>query len=165
MSSCPLKASCRPDKPLDLTLLSRRQWVKRFVLGSAAALTGELTRDRLLADISPGTDPANIIRFPLANFPALLTDFGSVRLSLFNESLPGGVITVNRAAGGVFHAMSSICTHAGCVVNPYSHASNVRSMVCECHGSVYDIEGRITTANGGELAPPLNVPALRNHEK
>lgn len=146
MSRCPLQSPVRTCAEFDPALLGRREWVRRFVMGSAGVLVGSLTKQTLLAEISPSANPVNIIRVKLADFPALLADFGSVRLSLFNDSLPGGVVTINRAAGGNFHAISPICTHQGCIVEAYNHQVGVRSMICECHGSVYDIEGKITTA-------------------
>jgi len=155
MASCPLQSHCRPKIEPNLEMLSRRQWVKRFVLGSAAAVTGAASTRSLLAEISPAANPANVISIPLASFPALMADYGSVRFSLFNLALPGGLITVTRAPGNVFYAVSSICTHAGCIVEAYDNSPGTEAMICYCHGSVYDIQGQVISGvSGGQADLP-----------
>ncbi|TSJ36346.1 FAD-dependent oxidoreductase [Mucilaginibacter corticis] len=48
---------------------------------------------------------------------------------------------------GLIHALSPVCTHAGCIVN---WNGEERSWDCPCHGARYDIEGKV-----------LNGPATR----
>ena len=46
-----------------------------------------------------------------------------------------------------FVAISAVCTHLGCIVNP-----SARGFVCPCHGSVFDPDGRVL---GGPAPRPL----------
>jgi Rieske Fe-S protein len=52
----------------------------------------------------------------------------------------GSKTAVYRARGGALHRVSAVCTHLGCIVqwNP-----NEKSWDCPCHGSRFDIEGRV----------------------
>lgn len=52
----------------------------------------------------------------------------------------GKKLAVYRDADGGVHAVSAICTHQGCQVafNPIEH-----SWDCPCHGSRFDIDGRV----------------------
>ncbi|SKB02073.1 Rieske [2Fe-2S] domain-containing protein [Prosthecobacter debontii] len=151
MSSSPCRTCLRPcnatkpeRSPPSLELLSRREWVKRFALGSAVAL-GSAWKGQLLADISPTTASSNIITLKIGSYAALQNSYGSMRFSIFGESVPDGVILVTRAPGNVFHVVSAHCTHEGCTVEAYNPNASVPSIECLCHGSVYDIQGRVIT--------------------
>lgn len=145
MRACPLKSVC-PKKPhLQVEMLNRREWVKRFVVGSAVALTGEAWKGSVLAEISPSANPANIISFKIASYPTLQNDYGSVRFNLFGSGNVDGVITITRAPGNVFYSMSAYCTHAGSIVEAYDNSPGTEAMLCYSHGSVYDIQGRVIT--------------------
>jgi len=59
---------------------NRRTWIKTFVLGSASVVAGgPVGTSALLAEITPGTVPADIIPLPISQYPALLNNGGSVR--------------------------------------------------------------------------------------
>ncbi len=59
---------------------------------------------------------------------------------------PGTVMTLPRQRLWVFsdekglYAISSICTHLGCVV----HRKEGGGFICPCHGSEFDQDGRVT---------------------
>ena len=53
----------------------------------------------------------------------------------------GGSILVARTSDGVYHAMTSICTHAGCIINQYNSGS--KEFVCPCHGSQFSATGAV----------------------
>lgn len=136
--------------------MSRRNWVKRFAIGTAVAAGVERWKGLLLADISPAADPGNILSFKISDYPALQTDYGSIRFSLFGSSVPNGVITITRAPGLVFYSTSAYCTHQGCIVDPYDPSEGTEAMICYCHGSVYNIQGQIISpAEVGQA----NLPA------
>jgi Rieske Fe-S protein len=146
MSSCPFD-SCRV-RPAGLPddFLTRREWIKRFVVGSAVSVASGSFNSVLLAEISPGANPANIIKFDIFNYPVLYNAYGSMRFNLFGSTIANGIITVTRAPGDVFHVVSAYCTHNGCIVNAYDNSPGKQSMICQCHGSVFDISGRIIDA-------------------
>ncbi len=160
--SCPVKPRLPRDNTAALEMLSRRQWIKRFALGSAIAVSGEAWKGTVLAELFPQDGSKDMISLKISNYPGLQSDYGSMRFSLFDSSMEGSVFTVTRAPGDVFYAMSAICTHEGCVVDPYDHTEETRAMVCYCHNSVYDIQGRIISpANVGSDQPSL--PAYETH--
>lgn len=135
--------------------LGRREWIKHFALGTAAVLGGGATTP-VIADIVAGANPSNILSIDLAFYPALQDDYGSVRLNLFGVSVANGIITVTRAPGPVYYAMSAYCTHNGCIVDPYDNTPGTEAMICYCHNSVYDIQGRIISPY---VVGQANLPA------
>lgn len=143
-------------------MLNRREWVKCFALGWAAALTGG-ARSTLLADISPGVNAANVIELKVSDYPVLADAFGSVRLSLFNQALPGGKMILTRGPGDVFYAVNAVCTHSGTIVEPYDNTEFTESINCYAHGSRYDIQGNILTeATSGQASLPKFNTAFAN---
>ena len=158
---CPLKPGSRPRQDAEFQQwLSRRDWIKRFALGTAATLGGGLTTP-VLADITPGANPANLLKINLNSYPALLDDYGYVRFNLFGTSVANGIITVTRAPGPVYYAMSAYCTHAGCIVDPYDNSPGTEAMICYCHNSVYNIQGQIINeATSGQANLPAYNTAL-----
>jgi Rieske Fe-S protein len=141
---------------MSVELLGRREWVKCFALGWAAAV-GLGTRSRLLADISAGANVANVIELKVADFPVLQDAYGSVRLALFNTSLPGGIMIVTRAPGDVFHALNAVCTHAGTIVDPYDNTEFTEAINCYNHGSRYTMDGVVLTPGDSGIAQ-ANLP-------
>ena len=60
-----------------------------------------------------------------------------------NGPMPNGQfypVIINRAANDTFHALSSRCTHEGCIVDALD--SSTAQINCPCHGSVYAIDGK-----------------------
>ena len=162
MSSSPCRTCLRPcnatkpkRSPPSLELLSRREWVKRFALGSAVAL-GSAWKGQLLADISPTAFSGNIVTLKLSNYPSLQSDYGSMRFSLFGEGVPDGIIVVTRAPGNIFYSVSALCTHEGCTVEAYDHQASVPAIECFCHGSIYNMQGQVVT---GAMDNQENLPA------
>lgn len=51
---------------------------------------------------------------------------------------PGRAVAMFRDGEGV-HAISTICTHLGCVVKP-----TTEGFECPCHGSKFGVEGEVT---------------------
>lgn len=63
----------------------------------------------------------------------------------------GKTVAAYRDENGVVHAISPNCTHLGCRL---TFNAEMKSWDCPCHGSRFDIDGRV-----------INNPALRNLEK
>jgi Rieske Fe-S protein len=75
------------------------------------------------------------MRLVLAEHPELTRAEGSLKI------LPQGAtnpIYVLRLDGDRFAVLSPICTHQGCTVDIQGPR-----LVCPCHGSTYDREGRV----------------------
>ncbi len=116
--------------------LTRRDWIKGWLLGTASAC-GLTPWSRVLIAEAAYPGPA-VLRLNLSDYAPLQTVGGSVQLQ-FSTIYPP--ITINRGATAQFHAVDSICTHAGCTVGRFIAANGY--MRCPCHGSRYDVQGRV----------------------
>lgn len=164
MRACPLKSVCPKSPHLQAEMLNRREWVKRFVVGSAVALTGEAWKGSVLAEISTAASPTNIISLKIADYPTLRDrpdgGYGSMRFNLFGVTIPNGIITVTRTPTDQFYSVSAYCTHQGTIVDPYL-AGDTNAMICYAHNSVYDIQGTVITPGDGQPSQP-NLPSYNN---
>ncbi|BCU77540.1 Rieske 2Fe-2S domain-containing protein [Luteolibacter sp. LG18] len=156
-----------------LTTSSRRRWVKQFVLGSVAALSGPRWCGKVLAEVtSTGPGPA-VIRLKIADIPVLAAPGGSVQYG-FNTGIHP--FTLNRVTTERFVTLDSVCTHFGCIVGRYKERivgtdNSVNPpvpilanlMKCPCHGSRYDIEGRVYRDASGQSTEPAKAD-LRQFE-
>ena len=124
----------------DFALLDRRQWIRRFMLGSAAALgLGRTWRGVLLAELTPGVSASDILPVSISQYQDLLDFGGSVQLQLTNLTAP---ITITRGLDNgeaVFFAVDARCTHNGCTVGKFEGAQ----MLCPCHQSTYAMDGTL----------------------
>ncbi|HLO63403.1 MAG TPA: FAD-dependent oxidoreductase [Azonexus sp.] len=74
-------------------------------------------------------------------------------------------LAVFRDEGGELHVLSAQCTHLGCLVH---WNSAERSWDCPCHGSRFDVQGRVlhgpapAALDAVALAPEGHIPAKRN---
>lgn len=126
-----------------LAILSRRKWIKLFLLGAVGRAAA--TRQTLLAGIVPSSDsaliPIRISQFPDPYNPGrfiLDAPGGSLALYFSNYRYP---LVVNRGEGNEFYAVDPTCTHQGCQVSNYSNFTS--AMNCDCHGSSYNIQGQV----------------------
>lgn len=71
------------------------------------------------------------IRLTLAGIPALATVGGAYVVSAAN-------VIVLRLAERDYRAFSNVCTHSGCGISIFRESR----MLCQCHGSEFDTEGR-----------------------
>ncbi|GGH92431.1 FAD-dependent oxidoreductase [Arthrobacter liuii] len=60
-----------------------------------------------------------------------------------------------RDDGGNLHTLSAICTHLGCTVG---FNRGERTWDCPCHGSRFDVEGRVIQGPATEDLPPRPAP-------
>jgi nitrite reductase/ring-hydroxylating ferredoxin subunit len=90
-----------------------------------------------------------VLRIKMSSYPALAAPGGSVQLKFIDYLKP---LTLNRVETDLFVTLDSVCTHSGCTVGRFIVANN--RMSCPCHGSRYDIEGRVfRDANGDSTEP------------
>lgn len=129
--------------------ITRRQWVKQFLLGTASVLCGTAGTSPVLAEILPTGPGPGVLRLKASDYPALANPGGSIQLRFITYIPP---LTLNRVTADRFVTLDSICTHAGCTVGKFIVRNN--RMLCPCHGSRYDIEGRVfRDANGNSTEP------------
>ncbi len=115
---------------------TRREWIQRLAMSSAAytALSGWCGPTSLKA---ASLNFSEQLRLDIRAFPSLDLNSGSAIIS-YN----GGAtkILIIRESETEFVALDPICPHAGCIVNPYSIATN--TIFCPCHSSIFDIHGQ-----------------------
>ncbi len=75
------------------------------------------------------------IRLRLSDHPALAQPGGSIKIQPNGAKDPLYVLALPAAE---FAVLSPICSHRGCTVDIKGP-----SLVCPCHGSTYDREGRV----------------------
>ena len=107
---------------------------REFVVLSASALAGALVGCSSLVSI-PVSPVGGKVRLAVRNFPALSQPGGVLKILPDGEETPLYVLT--RADGG-YTVLSPICTHLSCTVNVEG-----ATLLCPCHGSTYDREGRV----------------------
>jgi glycine/D-amino acid oxidase-like deaminating enzyme/nitrite reductase/ring-hydroxylating ferredoxin subunit len=66
----------------------------------------------------------------------------------------GEKIAAYRDEEGTIHALSPVCTHAGCIVN---WNSEEKSWDCPCHGARFDIDGGILTGPATKNLQAINA--------
>ena len=108
---------------------------RRFVRLTAGALAAAALPACASASVSQLTPVDGALRLPLERYPQLARPGGSAKVR------PAGsesTIYVLALAGGGVAALSPICTHLGCTVGIEGPV-----LLCPCHGSTYDREGRV----------------------
>lgn len=130
--------------------LPRRTFLKYVTFGTATSVVaGKLWQREVLAycENLPGQQNA-VLKVKISEYPALLSDFGSVRLGInpVNSSDPIDdgrfyPFIITRDGFGNFYVLDAECRHARCVLPAYD--SLEFKIVCECHGSWYDVDGSV----------------------
>lgn len=73
----------------------------------------------------------------------------------------GRKVAVYRDEEGEYHAVSPVCTHAGCHV----HWNNAeKTWDCPCHGGRYDAYGKVIMAPPRQDLRPVELPAVVTRE-
>ena len=75
------------------------------------------------------------LRLALVHYPELAADGGSLKVVATGIPDPIYVLALGNRR---FAALSPVCTHLGCTVE-----IEQSRLVCPCHGSTYDREGRV----------------------
>lgn len=127
---------------------SRRQWVKRFMLGTVVSFSLPKWTGVLLADVGAPSPSAAVIKLKLVDYPNLEGVGGSLQLQFSSVVKP---LTLNRISPEEFVTLDSICTHQGCTVGPFILSENC--MTCPCHSSRFDVEGKVFRNGVGSTEP------------
>jgi Rieske Fe-S protein len=98
---------------------------------------------------TPVTPVGGSVRLPLRNFPQLAQAGGYLKILPAGEATPLYVLALDH---GAFAVVSPICTHLQCTVNVEGGV-----LLCPCHGSTYDREGRVL--RGPAQQPLRRFPA------
>ncbi len=93
---------------------------------------------RALAALAPAPVAGRVL-LRYATYPKLAQTGGSVVVTVQTANGPETVV-VTRATAIRATCVSAICTHEGCVVEPYDAAT--ARIVCRCHDSRFDVDGR-----------------------
>jgi Rieske Fe-S protein len=145
-SSCP--GSCSVPLPAEAlpnpgkALLPRRDFVKTIALMSAGSwLGGESFDSIFVAEVNAqSSTQVGVFRINLDSFPVLKNELGSVRMKVTGMPSSFRDIIVTRQ-NGVYHAVSSRCTHEGNPVNAYSAAAG--GLLCPLHSSLFNPDGTV----------------------
>jgi Rieske Fe-S protein len=118
-----------------MSTVDRREFVRRAAGAVALSpLAGLLAGcAALAARVVPVQEGK--VHLAFAHYPELDTLGGSLKLAPAGFANPVYVLTLAR---GEHAALSPICTHRGCTVDIQGSR-----IVCPCHGSTYDREGRV----------------------
>lgn len=155
------------------------------MLGSVATLSGPEWLGSILAEVtSTGPGPA-VIRLKASEISLMIADESGIPTPTAVLAAPGGSVqygfntglppfTLNRVAVDRFVALDSVCTHNGCAVGRYrTHVVGLdesvspplpilaKLMRCPCHGSRYDIEGRVFRDSQGVSTEPARSDLAR----
>ena len=122
--------------------LSRRDFLKLASQGLLAA-GGLLSLGMLFPFLEYQTEPPPPTEFdlgPASNFPV-----GS-------RTLLVAVPAILIHTGAAFSALSLVCTHLGCTVE-----QQVDGFACPCHGSRFDVDGKVLHGPATKALVPLQV--------
>jgi ubiquinol-cytochrome c reductase iron-sulfur subunit len=70
--------------------------------------------------------------------------------------LPEAPAVLIRGDDGTYRAFSKVCTHAGCPVALYRHASH--QLICPCHQSIFDVNDGAKNISGPAPRPLPGLP-------
>lgn len=127
---------------------------RRFLIGGgiAAAAAAGVAADLGLRHTDQDRSQGELVPTAGSWQPvASLADLADGHPRRFRAGSVEGVV-VARADGSV-HALSAVCTHMGCLLQPAADR-----LLCPCHGASFDLEG--APANREYLTTPL--PRLRS---
>ena len=121
--------------------ISRRAFITRMGLAGLACseLTACAGTPRYRGVVEGGTLALN-----RAEIDALLAEHSAIVVEAPGW---GEALVLSRSPKQEFSAVGARCTHMGCQVRPGG-----RFLTCPCHGSTFDLEGRVVR---GPAAKPL----------
>jgi cytochrome b6-f complex iron-sulfur subunit len=109
---------------------------RKDFLNNAGAAIGAAIISRALA----GCSSVSPVPAPTAGFTVDLSSAANSGLKSVGGFILKQGIYVICTAPLTYVALSSICTHQGCVVN---YNSIGKQFSCPCHGGLYDISGKV----------------------
>lgn len=151
--------------------ITRREFFTKTIQGVALIIIPSAMSSFLESCTNQITNPAN----PGSNLQSInsASSNGNIILNidssspLFNAgtaaiiNYQSGSVLVDHPSGNTFNALSSVCTHQGCIVSTFDAGSG--QFVCPCHGSRYDVNGKVT--QGPASAPLTKYQTQFSNEK
>lgn len=120
--------------------------------------TGDILVHLFAGDgVFPAVQDGNVV-FPVANYPALQQPGGAVLGQ--PEGMNGPLLVTRPTDTGELVALSAICTHQQCTVQPVTGQAG-STLYCPCHGSRFDLHGNVTQSPATVRLPgfPVTVDA------
>ena len=112
--------------------IGRRAFVER----SIGAVLGTSLLTACASLVTRTVTPVDgTLRLALAHYPELAADGGSLKVIPKGSTDPIYILALGDRR---YAALSPICTHLGCTVE-----IEQARLVCPCHGSTYDREGKV----------------------
>lgn len=111
-----------------------------FINGCSNTPTGTSGLERL--PTIHGSFQNGVVTIPIDS-SSPLSSVGSVALVTFSS----GSVLVDHPTADTYKALSSICPHASCLVSEYDSDHN--EFYCPCHGSKFDLNGKVTHGPAG----------------
>ena len=120
------------DTPCSMPCIGRRAFVER----SLGVVFGGSLLTACASLVTRTVTPVDgALRLALVQYPELTADGGSLKVLAKGTADPIYVLALGNRR---FAALSPICTHLGCTVE-----IEQARLVCPCHGSTYDREGKV----------------------
>ena len=117
--------------------IGRRAFVER----SIGAVLGTSLLSACASLVTRTVTPVDgTLRLALVHYPELAADGGSLKVMPKGSKDPIYVLALGDRR---YAALSPICTHLGCTVE-----IEQARLVCPCHGSTYDREGKVLRGPG-----------------
>ncbi|MFJ5922016.1 ubiquinol-cytochrome c reductase iron-sulfur subunit [Kitasatospora sp. NPDC092948] len=137
--------------------------IAAVAIGGAGLLSGSLTaafgRDELTPAAAPGAAaPAPQAAGPAPTVPAAQVPVGGS--ATVKDPASGDAVYIVQPTAGRYTALSSVCTHSGCAVNPPKDGQ----LYCPCHGSRFDAATG-AVINGPAVKPLPTYAVSRNGEQ
>ncbi len=127
--------------------MTRKEFLKATgIMLAVAPLASALHSCAPSAPVVKTVATGSKVRIPAGSVPDLSVPFSFVKVYVGNEPHP---YVLFRGNDGKFRAVLATCTHNGCEVKKTRTAFE-----CPCHGSEYDLTGRVV---GGPAPDPLEV--------
>lgn len=120
--------------------ISRRNFLEKALGATMAATVAPSLLKATDAFANGGAEPMGSLVLNLAEtkFTKLKNVNGSI---IYTPPAPNSSrkMVITRVDASTFSAVSSVCTHSGCQVDPYD--ASTQRIICGCHGSRYDVNG------------------------
>jgi thiosulfate dehydrogenase [quinone] large subunit len=147
------------NNPGRIPSAGRRSFLKTVSLGAVtlgslgALATLESCNNNADAGVGLAPLTGQKVKLALASYTALQAVGGYIRSTFDNNNAGNPVIILRVAASGTgaFRTMSTVCTHAACLVN----SPSAGQVYCACHGSTFG-------AAAGNFGVTLGGPAPSN---